>query len=286
MKAASLKSLKAILIVLCGACAMAIPLSFLLMHFLPRQLYQSSFSPEACINNMNLLRAYVISLERRTDRRRYMASQLKYTKLPYEFFPGIDGKLLNSSDCTNERLSFLSRMHPRTKFNFTEACKSLGPYFTKYGTIGCWQSHLQIYFDIVERAKKTGVDGPVLIFEDDAKLPSNIAQVLLPLMSQLPENWDGLFLGRHRHNCSVKVSQDLCRLDFFWGAHAYLLNGVKAAEKLINISNTEMMQTADVVWLSYTGGYLNFYTTKGRPIVVQDNSIRWESDIAPKKAIS
>ncbi|KAH7828653.1 putative Glycosyltransferase family 25 (LPS biosynthesis protein) [Monocercomonoides exilis] len=225
------------------------------------------------------MRTIVINLERRPDRKRHMDFQLKDTQLQYEFFPAVDGKLLNSTECTNERLSFLSRIHPRTKFNFTDACKTLSPYSRIYGVIGCWQSHLQIYFDIVERAKKTGVDGPVLILEDDANVPANLKQILLNLMPQLPDNWDAFFLGRHHQNCSVNVSKDLCKLDMFWGAHAYILNGAKAAEKLISISNTEMVQYIDVVWLSYTGGYLNFYTAHGDQIVKQDDEVRLKSDI-------
>eukprot|EP00770_Monocercomonoides_exilis_P015861 MONOS_15812.1-p1 / transcript=MONOS_15812.1 / gene=MONOS_15812 / organism=Monocercomonoides_exilis_PA203 / gene_product=unspecified product / transcript_product=unspecified product / location=Mono_scaffold01362:3633-4271(+) / protein_length=212 / sequence_SO=supercontig / SO=protein_coding / is_pseudo=false len=208
-----------------------------------------------------------------------MMSQLKDTQLKYEFFPAIDGKLLNSSDCINERLSFLSRIHPRTKFNFTEACETLGPYFWQYGVIGCWQSHLQIYFDIVERSKQTGMDEPVLIFEDDANVPSNLTQILPQLMPQLPDDWDAFFLGRHYHVCSVNVTKDLCKLDFFFGTHAYILNGAKSAEKIISISNTEMIQFADVAWLSYTGGYLNFYTVSGDQIVKQDDEVRKVSDV-------
>ncbi|KAH7828424.1 uncharacterized protein MONOS_4581 [Monocercomonoides exilis] len=208
-----------------------------------------------------------------------MDSQLKNAQLQYEFFPAIDGKLLNSSDCTNEKLTFLSGVHPRTKFNFTNACLSLGPYFKQYGTVGCWQSHLQIYFNIVERANQTGVDEPVLVLEDDATVPSNLTQILLHFMPQLPDDWDGFFLGRHRHNCSVNVSKDLCKLDFFLGTHAYVLNGANAAEKIISISNTEMMQTADVAWLSYTGGLLHFYTVSGDQIVKQDDEVRKISDV-------
>eukprot|EP00770_Monocercomonoides_exilis_P011340 MONOS_11285.1-p1 / transcript=MONOS_11285.1 / gene=MONOS_11285 / organism=Monocercomonoides_exilis_PA203 / gene_product=unspecified product / transcript_product=unspecified product / location=Mono_scaffold00558:34716-35501(+) / protein_length=261 / sequence_SO=supercontig / SO=protein_coding / is_pseudo=false len=254
-------------------------ISLILIYFISNLSEQSALSAEELLKDMNMKRVYVINLERRIDRRLHASSQLRKAKLPFEFFPGVDGKLLNSSDCTNERLSFLSRMHPRTKFNFTKACETLGPYFKLYGVVGCWQSHLQVFFDIIERAKKTGVDGPVLILEDDANVPSNLVPTLSRLMPQLPDDWDGLFLGRHHQNCSAVVSKDLCRLDMFWGAYGYILNGAKAAEKIISISNTEMIQHIDVVWLSYTGGYLNFYTAKGKQLVEENKNLGIKSDI-------
>jgi len=54
-------------------------------------------------------------------------------------------------------------LHPATKFNL----KRFNSSDISYGSTACWLSHLQVYFDVVDKAAAGTHSGPVLILEDD-----------------------------------------------------------------------------------------------------------------------
>jgi hypothetical protein len=56
-------------------------------------------------------------------------------------------------------------------------------------------SHLQVYFRIRDKARETGVDGPVLILEDDIIMERTISYELKRYLKMLPNDWDVFFLG-------------------------------------------------------------------------------------------
>ena len=126
---------------------------------------------------------YVINLERRTDRMQIMKQQLDILNLPFTRFSAIDGVLIKASIIDHAETDI--KFHPETMIRFDWIEKqllSIKKNVMSYGSIGCWQSHLQIYFKIRDKAEKTGIDGPVLILEDDAlvdkKLPNSIKEYL------------------------------------------------------------------------------------------------------------
>ena len=107
-----------------------------------------------------------------------------------------------------------------------------------FGAIGCWQSHLQSYFAILENYKKTLVDGPVLIFEDDVYLDKDMPEVIKNSLSLLPDNWDIFYIGYTLNPpCLYDVTKNICRAYDIVGAHSYIVNGSKSAKKMIDMVN-------------------------------------------------
>lgn len=101
------------------------------------------------------MKKYVINLKRRDDR-------LKSLNLPfhYEVFEATDGK---------EKFSQFGKMQ---------------------GHIGCLDSHRRLF----SFAKENNID-TLMVMEDDIEVDKNFNEKLDNIMSQLPEDWDLLYLG-------------------------------------------------------------------------------------------
>jgi hypothetical protein len=56
-------------------------------------------------------------------------------------------------------------------------------------------SHLQVYFRIRDKSRETGVDGPVLILEDDIIMEKFISYEIKRHLKVLPSHWDIFSLG-------------------------------------------------------------------------------------------
>jgi GR25 family glycosyltransferase involved in LPS biosynthesis len=81
---------------------------------------------------------------------------------------------------------------------------------------GCRASHLSV----LNLAPKRGV---FAVFEDDVKFIQPLS-VLKRAMSQLPKNWDMLWLGSTLTQDLDRYSENLYRLKKGWTTHAYLVN--------------------------------------------------------------
>lgn len=170
------------------------------------------------------LTAYVVNLDHRTDRMKFMKEQLTNLTIPYQRLSAYN------FDKGNENLYKQLKktsLHPETKFDLSEAKKQ---WKVTWGEIGCWQSHLQIYFQYangtlppcepvnhnnhqlpspspspsllppaLERVLTDAQDAkerPILILEDDVRLFPNITNYLSEkyLNTILPNDWEMLFL--------------------------------------------------------------------------------------------
>jgi glycosyl transferase family 25 len=94
------------------------------------------------------------------------------------------------------------------------------PLSWKYsrGAYGCLQSHLAI----VKRTREERIPA-ILIFEDDCVFDHEFNEKVLAYISQVPLDWDLLFLGGWHQSELLKVSANISRSRNTWLAHAYAL---------------------------------------------------------------
>lgn len=85
------------------------------------------------------------------------------------------------------------------------------------GWKGCAQSHLAIIDANKNEPRFT-------IFEDDVRFLHNPLEILAKAESQLPAEWDMLYLGANPQAPMEKFSDNLFRLRKAWCAHAIIFN--------------------------------------------------------------
>ena len=187
---------------------------------------------------------YLINLDRRPERLKYMKAQLDLLNLPFVRYPAVDGWKIKEANENQANHDF--GLHPETKMNINKDSKTflIKKFVRTYGEIGCWMSHLQVYFRIRDKARETGVDGPVLILEDDIIMERTISYEVKRYLKMLPNDWDVFFLGSWG-SCIENVNENLCRGYDMWLTTSYVINGSKTAEKLISLSNNDYPSTAD-----------------------------------------
>jgi GR25 family glycosyltransferase involved in LPS biosynthesis len=194
---------------------------------------------------------------------------LGYLKLPSTRFSAIDARKMRE-----ERKKF----DPRTKF-----IRNISSLNKVDGRTAAWQSHLQVYFKIVNESK--GNDKPVLILEDDFDMEVNAPSLIKKTLSILPKNWEMFFLGHSHMDCKQVYENNFCRAKHFYCTFAYIIRNSAVAEKLINWSNTEKAQVADLFWFHYIrNGSLVVYGAYPKLIAIQDRR-KFGSDI-PSGSIS
>jgi glycosyl transferase family 25 len=109
------------------------------------------------------VRIYVINLERSTDRRDHMASELARLGLDYELVPGVDGRKLD--------LSSAQIVRPGQP---GQSCSPLwAQTWNLPGVAGCALSHLLV----CQRVIASG-DNAALVLEDDVTLADDLAEVV------------------------------------------------------------------------------------------------------------
>ena len=132
---------------------------------------------------MKEIKSYVINLKRRTDR-------LKEINLPfqYEVFEATDGK---------EKFSDFGKMQ---------------------GHIGCLDSHRRL----INLAKKDKIE-TLMVMEDDIEVCEDFNDKLIKVMTELPEDWDLLYLGGWNVGDVEKYSESLNWAKKVYTTHAFIV---------------------------------------------------------------
>jgi GR25 family glycosyltransferase involved in LPS biosynthesis len=129
------------------------------------------------------MKKLVINLKRRTDR-------LEQINLPfdYEIFEATDGK---------EKFSEFGKMQ---------------------GHIGCWDSHRRLFTEV----KDKNID-MVMVLEDDIEVCEDFNKKLEKVMTELPEDWDLLYLGGWNIGDVEKYSESLNLAKNVLTTHAFIV---------------------------------------------------------------
>jgi len=126
----------------------------------------------------------VINLKRRTDR-------LEQINLPfdYEIFEATDGKVE------------FADYQPK-----------------KQGFMGCWDSYRRLF----NKIKEENIEY-TLILEDDVEVVENFQERLNNVISELPDDWDLLYLGGWNVGDIVKYSDKLNHAKKVYTTHAFIV---------------------------------------------------------------
>lgn len=153
----------------------------------------------------NISDIYVINLDSSVDRLQKFTEQAQAHSLPFKRWPAIDGRELSKIELRKMGASAWSL----NQFNKK-----------RQGELGCYFSHTSIWKKVsTQFPSNTGV----LIFEDDVVLDPNFQQKLDSILTKVPRDWDGLFLGYGNGKFFDESNADIKKLKKFEGCYAYIL---------------------------------------------------------------
>jgi len=164
---------------------------------------------------------YYINLDKRPHKRFQIVAQLnplKHLTSDIIRVSAIDGTRLRSMEpqiVSGQGVADLS--NPSKKFGLS---------LTK-GAVGCAMSHKMIWEDVVQNKKKL-----VLVVEDDAVILPDFRKKISSLISELPPQWDILYLGSSQYTIEKSISPHLARPSRIYGLFAYVINWQGAARLL------------------------------------------------------
>lgn len=227
-------------------------------------------------NKEPLVHCFVITLEHSQERRKIISSRLDELKIPFEFYPGVDGRKIDLLSHRN-----YSKWKRRMFFG-----RDLSN-----GEFGCILAHKSIYEHIAE--KNIGI---ALILEDDAILCDELPSVVSAL-TQHQENWDIVrFLGRKKN---YRASRTIARLPgthnclarphgMPGGAYGYVISN-QAAQRLLSMMEENWLPIDTlhgVSWLTK----LNTVSVVPSPVLPnddvpscideQDSNLRWDKSVS------
>jgi glycosyl transferase family 25 len=219
---------------------------------------------------------FVITLEDSQERRKIISSRLDELKIPFEFYPGVDGRKI-------DLLSHQGYSKWKRRMFFGRDLSN--------GEFGCILAHKAIYEHIAE--KNIGI---ALILEDDAILCDELPSVVDSLIRNR-KNWDIVrFLGRKKnYRASRTIGQlpgthnSLARPHGMpGGAYGYVI-GNQAAKRLLSMMEKNWLPIDTlhgVSWLTK----LNTVSVVPSPVLPnddvpscideQDSNLRWDKSVS------
>jgi len=217
---------------------------------------------------MKLGNIIVISLERATERRKRITSQLDKLGINATIMNAIDGKSLPEHEIKR-------KIDNDGRWRDGELFRS--------GEIGCLKSHIKA----LEIAKENQWD-QVIILEDDVILSSDFIKGLKFMYKILPSNWDHVFLGGHIYWANPPALQPtVIPVNFkVSGAYSYIVKNT-SYDKILAMLNQMKTPVDDVIEkMTYFEKVLNsyiFFPFLAYPII--EDSYIWDiknkTDIHP-----
>jgi glycosyl transferase, family 25 len=149
--------------------------------------------PQAAIGAaaLSISHAYVISLSRRPDRRERSLRWNSGKQIELSVFDAVDGRTLRRADLVNDGII---------------VSESLG--FSS-GALGNALSHRRLWETCIDLGR------PIMILEDDAQLPDDIAAWLEPIAREVENSCDIFYVGYNRDAIvSIGYGGQWCNLAF------------------------------------------------------------------------
>lgn len=161
---------------------------------------------------------YVINLESNSDRMNILYSMAKRANINLERIDAIDTRNENYLLYRNhiDSSSYIELSDTvRTKFRKKD--DGLTP-----GAIGCYLSHLKVYRTALQKGEKC-----IMIFEDDAIIPSDFKYNCMNYIESLPPDWDVCLFGWvPRSKKNKKINDKLYKIDRFILLHCYAITDI------------------------------------------------------------
>jgi len=148
---------------------------------------------------------FVINLKRRPDRLSEIKEELARVGIKYTVAEAVDGNELKE-EYTLPKIEHFS-----------------------YGDLGCILSHLHLVSYAYRNKLKS-----YFVFEDDAVLRPNFNKEFEVFLSQLPENWDGIYFGGNHMGGTTDINSNVAKIHNTYTTHAF---GVKSNmyEKMVEV---------------------------------------------------
>jgi GR25 family glycosyltransferase involved in LPS biosynthesis len=160
--------------------------------------------------------------------------------LKYELFEAVDGKKLKP-------LPKILKLFETGDYNY------------RHGILGCALSHVQLWYELITQPECNAM----LILEDDITLSTNFTDKLSHLVSQLPNDWDVLFLGHFLYSQYVNREKDRedilptaqkwtrqeCIQKSMGGTIGYLISKKGAIQMYMSLNQTGMYNCVD--WIMF-----------------------------------
>lgn len=182
--------------------------------------------------NLKFDKIYLINLAKRKDRMIAVKKELDKYNINFERFEAVDGsKVVNDTGLSN-------------------------------GALGCLLSH----YEIISSAYKNGAES-ILIFEDDIEFCEDFNKKFETLYSEVPEDWQFLYLGCNKHENSVigRPTENVLRVFNAFSTAGYAIK--REAMKLI-IETIFDKRTPVDVYYGYLQTKVPAYTFK-EPLIWQ-----------------
>lgn len=175
---------------------------------------------------------YVISLERRPDRRVQFEKTAKAAGIEnYTFFSAIDAESLTYN---NELIKYTD-----------------SPIKKRMGQVACRISHLEV----IKLCKAENLPY-AFIMEDDADVDPFISHKLPEVLKGLPENWDMLYLGAHNFRGLQLITENIGKCVTTLSTVCYI---VPKKNYDLFIKYLAMDEILDIIYCNYLHPKINAY---------------------------
>lgn len=196
---------------------------------------------------------YLINLKRRPDRlknflKHYNDSDIgKYSLVKFDAIDGskLDVESVPLSELAQAELQQLETIGFRNKH-----------YQLTKGAIGCYLSHVKVWEHILKNNHSIA-----LVFEDDAKVPSNFLKQTKKYIKNVPNNWDIILLGYLCNKCLEYKEYN--KVERFMLTHCYLIKKETILKILKTNSLFPITQQIDS-YMSELSSIINIYTIKNK----------------------
>lgn len=182
----------------------------------------------------------IINLKNRQDKRKLCDFQMKALEIQsYKYIEGFDGKKFMSN-----KTALLAKESGLSDVKIDRSLVRKD----KVNNFGCLISHMKAFKDIITR----NITGTVMIMEDDFLADGMAFKVLPELLSKLPVDWDLFYPGHcaSKGTCKSYLESEkrICKAKGpVECAHAFIVNGARAAQKMYDALNKPDFQLADYV---------------------------------------
>lgn len=167
--------------------------------------------------------AYVITLDEFPERFQRVKAYADAAGVPLQSFPGVK--------VTPQDVDTL----PPLGVGSSHYSDRIGTIYN-LGSIGCYLAHRNLMKHIAGSGKKGGT----LIFEDDVVIPPDFHQKLAEVLSELPADWEVLFLSKVNHSGTfvsphiVKMERDVTAKKN-WGFWSFIVRSPSVAARIFKL---------------------------------------------------
>ena len=210
--------------------------------------------------NKNLIKAYVINLDYRLDRKISFCNSYNLKNIEYEIVKAIDKKnIIPDILLANNILGKIGYN------NLSLKIRNNHYQFNDVGAIGCYLSHIKTWEKIIEDNVDYGI-----IYEDDVEINKKInEEIIYNYIKNLPKDWDILLLNKNRIK-GKQYKKNIYKIERFICTHSYIIKKT-SINKIINNIYPINQQIDFKLSILAKKKIINIYHYKNKSMVYEQN---------------